>query len=160
MVPQISSGPPFKRQGSRHVPHGSLALACVQVCFFDVFCRRFAAGREEACRVRRGPSPCVRASSIFQMNPWLECVQVGVLAGISLLVGRKRVGSPNFCRNSLSTRQDSLHFPHGVLAGVCTGVGKHVGFPQLLQGSLLHASRFPHLPHGSLALACVQVCFV
>ena len=116
-------GPPIRRGWVHSIFHmGPPGLGvCPGVCF----CKHFVAGREEVCRVP--PSFCrvlsssVRVLPIFYIGPLvLACVQVCVcvFARISLLVGRKCVGFPNFCRGPCLTRQGSLNFPHGS-PGLC-----------------------------------------
>jgi hypothetical protein len=98
-----------------------------------IFCRYFAAGREEACRVPpnlcRGPRLTRQGSLHFPHGSPGSGVCLGVFfAGISLLVGRKRVGFPPifaggvclgvfFCRYFAAGREEACRVPPNLCKG-------------------------------------------
>ena len=93
-----------------------------------IFCRYFAAGREEACRVPpnlcRGPRLTRQGSLHFPHGSPGSGVCLGVFfAGISLLVWRKRVGFPPIFAGVPSSRvKVPTIFHMGPLALVCVWV--------------------------------------
>jgi len=152
---QGSPGTPFCSEGVPSIfyrgPRGPLFRRCI-------FCKHFVAGREEGCRFPTIFAEVLPRASEFPVlshgPPYLGVCPSVFFASISLLVGRKGVGFPQFLQGStphaswfplLLTR---VPRPWLVpfFASVSLLVGrKGVGFPQFLQGSTPHASGFPQL---------------